>query len=109
MAIIDRLRVRLPEAENDELLNELIQTITDRLLLLIGAPDTLPVLLESLVVDAAVKMYRRIYYEGIKQEGVEGISTNFVDDILAEYKDEIQGYITAQANGGDNARAVRFV
>lgn len=109
MAIIDRLKVRLPEAsDKDDLLNEFVNTITDRLMLRIGMPDELPAVLESIVVDATVKMYRRIYYEGIEQEKSAELTTKFVDDILSEYNADIQGYLEGES-GGSEARVVRFI
>ena len=107
-SLLDRVKLRLPEESNDALLSELITTIIDRLCLRLGA-ETLPNMFASVTVDAVVKMYRRIYYEGISSENVTSISNSFVDDILAEYDMEIEGYKEQQANLGAGQRLVRFL
>ena len=68
-----------------------------------------PNLFESICVDAVVKMYRRTYYEGISNEGAANISTTFVDDVLAEYAQEIGDWKTQQANTGGSDKVVRFL
>lgn len=109
MELIDRLRVRIPDTnlENSEL-KEYLSTVSDRLCLRLGA-EKLPPLFESICVDAAVKMVRRTYYEGISSEGVANISTSFVDDILAEYAGEIEDWKNSQAASGNSNKVVRFL
>ena len=109
MSVPKRLAVRLPDADTT-VIAECSTTITDRLKLRIGVgeDDDLPAAFESIVVDASVKMYRRIYYEGISSEGAADITTSFVDDILAEYAEEIQAYLDGQANSGSGSREVHF-
>lgn len=108
--IIDRVRMRLRELNvSDDLLSEYISTVSDRLCLRLGK-DTLPTPFESVCVDAVIKMYRRTYYEGISTEGVESISTSFVDDILNEYAPEIAMWKERQANeGAGSGKVVRFL
>lgn len=109
MELIDRLMVRIPDTslENSEL-KEYLSTVSDRLCLRLGA-EKLPPLFESICVDAAVKMVRRTYYEGISSEGVANISTSFVDDILAEYAGEIEDWKNSQAASGNSNKVVRFL
>lgn len=107
--LLKRLKLRLPEQKlNDEQLQEYITTVSDRLCLRLGA-DSLPPLFNSVCVDATVKMIRRIYYEGISSEGVANISTSFVDDILAEYADEISDWKSTQAESGNSKKVVSFL
>ena len=107
--LLARLKVRLPDtALSDEQLTEYLNTISDRLVLRLGA-DLLPAAFQSICVDAAVKMVRRTYYEGISTESVTNISTSFVDDILSEYEAEISGYLDAQAESGKTDKVVRFL
>lgn len=110
MNLIDRVRARIPESiEDDDLFEEYIQTVSDRLCLRLGTM-VIPKLFESICVDAVVKMYRRTYYEGISSEGVANISTSFVEDILDEYADEIARYRDQQANGaGGSGKVVTFL
>lgn len=107
--LLERLIVRLPDTKLSETqLKEYLQTVSDRLCLRLGA-DTLPPLFQSICVDATVKMVRRIYYEGISSEGVANISTSFVDNILAEYADEISEWKDAQADSGNSKKVVTFL
>ncbi len=107
--LLTRLKTRLPNTElTDNELLEYLSTIKDRLCLRLGAEE-LPPLFGSVCVDATVKMIRRIYYEGISSEGVANISTSFVDDVLAEYADEISDWKTAQAESGNTNKVVTFI
>lgn len=108
MAILERVKTRLDENVSDDVLNELIQTISDRLCLRLNENE-LPVLFESICVDAVVKMYRRTYYEGISSEGTDGFSTSFIDDILSEYSEEIYDYKNSKANQNGSGRVVKFL
>lgn len=99
--IVERAKIRLPEAEND-ILVEFAITVTDRIKLRAGVSD-FPPELYSVAVEATVKAYRRIYYEGISTETTEGMSTSFVDDILAEFSEEIQAVKNKQS------RIVKFL
>lgn len=109
--ILKRVRMRISgEEAEDNILEEYIQTISDRLCLRIGEKD-LPDVFISICVDATVKMFRRTYYEGISTEGAANISTSFVEDILAEYSQEIGDWKLNRANSGGNGsgRVVRFL
>lgn len=109
MNILERVKNRLGGADaSDELLTELITTVTDRLCIRLGE-DTLPDVFISVCADAVVKMYRRLYYEGISSEGVANISTSFVEDILAEYAQEIGEWKLAKSNSAGSGRTVRFL
>ncbi|AEF25715.1 phage head-tail connector protein [Streptococcus parauberis] len=94
MAIIDRVKTRMPDVEVPDigLLDELIQSATDRINLRVN--DTvLNAKLETIVVEVTVKMYRRLFYEGITSEKADTITTNFVDNILAEYEVDLMNYL----------------
>lgn len=107
--LLMRLKIRLPDTQlTDAQLTEYLTTMSDRLCLRLGA-DTLPPLFNSICVDATVKMVRRIYYEGISSESVSNLSTSFVDNLLAEYADEIGDWKKAQAEAGLSSKVVRFL
>ena len=109
MEMLERVKNRIPDAMlKDEVLEDYISTISDRLCLRLGV-GALSNLFESICVDAVVKMYRRTYYEGISNEGAANISTTFVDDVLAEYAQEIGDWKTQQANTGGSDKVVRFL
>lgn len=107
--LLKRLMIRVPDIElAEDRLKEYLQTVSDRLCLRLGA-DVLPPLFHSVCVDATVKMVRRTYYEGISSESVANLSTSFVDDILAEYAEEISDYKNSQAAEGNSRKLVRFL
>lgn len=110
MELIKRVRIRIPEdTVDDELLKEYIDTVSDRLCLRIGA-ESLPDTFGSVCVDAVVKMFLRMYYEGISSEGVTNLSASFVEDILNEYAAEIENYKEQQSNAGKgNSKVVKFL
>lgn len=93
-AVLSRIKIRLTAESYDEaVLGELAQTTLDRLSIRLGVnEDTFPSSFYSIAVDATVKSFRRLYYEGITSEGVANLSTSFVDDILSEYACEIELY-----------------
>lgn len=107
--LLSRLLTRMPETKlTDTQLTEYLMTMSDRLCLRLGA-DTLPPLFSSICVDATVKMVRRTYYEGISSEAVANINTSFVDDILAEYAEEIDDWKSGQAASGNSKKVVKFL
>lgn len=106
MAILERVLVRLPgETQVDEpFLLETIVIVEDRLNLILNT-DILPQKFESIVVDAVIKVWRRRYYEGIESEGIDAITTKFIDNVLAEYDREINAYIAGKVSKS----VVRFI
>lgn len=96
--VINRVKTRLKgESVEDSLLEELTQTANDRLCILLGE-ESIPITFESICVDAVVKMYRRLYFEGITTDSAANISTSFVSDVLAEYAGEIAVYVSDKKN-----------
>lgn len=93
-------------------LEEICKGVSDRLCMRLGVSD-LPPLAESIAVDAAVKVVRRKFYEGVQAEnaGMAGsVSTSFFEDALAEYSAEIAGLRSMLAGGGTLSRSkVRFL
>lgn len=108
--LLERVKVRLGGAEVEEgFLDELITTVRARLCIRLGE-NQLPNIFDSVCVDATIKMFRRVYYEGISSEGVANISTSFVEDILNEYAQEIGEWKLRKSNGETGSgRIVRFL
>lgn len=108
-----RVQARLNgETYNEVVLDEVIQTVTDRLCLRLGLDeDVFPSILYSVAVDASVKAYRKRFYEGISQESVSDLSTNFIDDILAEYADDLDAWLESDdaSEISSNYKVVRFL
>lgn len=107
--IIRRICTRLEGEEVEEnVVEELAVTVSDRLCIRLGE-EALPEPFHSICVDAAVKMGRRMYYEGISSEETSNISTSFVEDILSEYDEEIAAWKERKMNTGGSGRVVRFL
>lgn len=107
--LLERVKKRLDNTMiSDALVFDYIRVVQDRLCLRLSE-DELPRLFESICVDATVKMCRRTYYEGISSEGVENISTSFVEDILSEYKAEIDSWKENKLNAEGSRRRVIFL
>ncbi|QIG60333.1 hypothetical protein [Streptococcus phage D4446] len=108
MAIIDRVKIRIPEAK-DEVLAELIISATDRILLRIDKEE-LPQKLETIAVEIVTKMYRRMMYEGISSESADTLNVTFINDIFAEYDEEFEKWLKrSDEDEGKNKLKVRFI
>ena len=108
MAVLERVKVRIPEAK-EGVLEELVTSATDRILLRIGK-DELPAKLETIAVEIVTKMYRKMYYEGITSESADTLNVTFVEDIFAEYEEEFKRWIALDDEAeGKNKLKVRFI
>lgn len=109
--ILNRVKLRINNVSlSDEVISEYVKTVYDRLCLRLKE-DILPDIFYSVCVDAVVKMYNRIYYEGISSESGGNISTSFVEDILNEYNGEIESYLSLKKNNNEDGtrKVVRFL
>lgn len=92
--LVERVEVRYLADEqkpSDEQILEALQTIHDRLAIRLDV-DEVPEKGASLIVAAAIKSLRLMGYEGSKSESAGdggSISNVFVEDVLAEFKLEI--------------------
>jgi len=108
MAIIDRVKLRIPEAK-EAILGELVVSATDRILLRIDK-DELPPKLETIAVEIVAKMYRRLMYEAISSESADTLNVSFIEDIFSEYEEEFQRWIKLDdETEGKNKLKVRFI
>ena len=108
MTVLERVKVRIPEAKSD-ILEELVSSATDRILRRIGK-DELPAKLETIAVEIVTKMYRKMYYEGISSESADTLNVTFVEDIFAEYEEEIKRWMELDDDiEGKNKLKVRFI
>ena len=104
--LLVRVMVRLKnsaEPLEDDVLMELLITAVDRINLRVGDLFLSP-LLNSIAVDLTVKMYRKLYFEGIQSEKADTLTVTFVDDLLKEYEVELSSYIA----GKDEIEAVEY-
>ncbi len=112
-SVLQRARLRLNDQPDlkSELVEDLARSAVDRINLRLGT-ELLPRVMESIAVDVTVKLYRRHYHEGITLEAVGGLSTQFVEDILAEYDREFSAYQKAkkaEADASAGRKVVRFI
>lgn len=108
MKIAERVLLRLDHENADPVkIADYVNIITDRLTLRLGV-ETLPKAFEGIAADATIKLYRRAMFEGILSEGTDGLKTEFVADILAEYADEIAAYKDNKAKT-DGERTIYFL
>ena len=111
--LMNRIKARVvirTQAESDELIEDIIQTVYDRLVLRVGIAGDFPALLESILVDVSVKYYRRVYYEGITQEGFGSNSVTFEDSLFDEYAEELEAWKNAFSDDENSTRKkVRFI
>ena len=108
-SVLERAQARLSTEQHIDqtVLEELCEMVTSRLCLRLSA-DTLPDIFYPIAADAAVKAYRRIYYEGVASESSVG-SVSFIQDILAEYDSEIAAYRKAHAAEGLGGHICYFI
>ena len=108
MAIHTRVMVRIPEIK-PELLDEFVQTATDRINLRLGVTE-FPSELESIAVEVVCAMYNRKYHAGIKSENADTFSVSFVDDLLEEYEPDFKRYLEMKEKEENKYRGVvRFL
>ena len=95
--MLDKLKLLLglKEADNDDLLLYLIESVSARLENLVGA-SPVPAELDYIVLEVCVVRYNRIGSEGTESHTVEGESLTFSGNEFDNYKDEIQAYIDKQ-------------
>lgn len=98
MAILDsvKLRIGLTDTMQDDLLSDLIEDATSRVLTYINQDgvvnQTVPDAVSWVIKDIVVKMYNRIGDEG-KQSGTEGNVSNTWETIdLSKYADALDVY-----------------
>lgn len=109
MATYERVKARLDGEDiaiSPALLAELCDLAQTRITLRVGE-RYFPEILEPIAADVAVKLYRRVTYEGIASEGADKITTSFVENILDEYADDLDAYKSAK-DSADGVRRVKF-
>lgn len=110
--MLDRLKVRIPDID-ETLADEFIKTATDRIILRAGLTDkVLPAQLQSICVEVVTAMYRRheMQHEGVESESVDVFSVKFINNLLDEYKDELEAFKKQLEDEEDSNRGVvRFL
>ena len=102
-----KLLLGITDDGQDDRLQWLIETASNRLCILLGGAGGVPDDLEYVVVEVAAVRFNRIGSEGYSSHTVEGESISFSDDDFAAYANEIQAYINAQDE--NKTGKVRFI
>ena len=87
-----KLMLGIKDSSQDDLLELVINNVTQRLCIMIGEKE-LPKELEYIVSEVSVIRFNRIGSEGYASHSVEGESMSWSDDDFAGYANEIQAYI----------------
>lgn len=111
MTLQERLKVRISNID-DALLSELIQTAQDRIKFRCGLLNY-DERLDSIAVEVVSAMYNRHLQNshGEKSESVDTFSVTYVDDLLAEYEQELKAFKSAfdKENGTSSISKVVFL
>jgi len=98
MAILDsvKLRIGLTDTVQDELLSDLIEDATARVLTYINQDgivnQTVPDTVAWVIKDVVVKMYNRVGDEGKKSSGEGNVSNSWEAIDLSQYADALDVY-----------------
>lgn len=87
-----KITLGLSSSDKDELLSSLIQRSSNQVTNHINE-KTLPNELEYIVIELAIARYNRIGSEGIKSENSDGVSFSYKDDLLEDYKKDLNKWI----------------
>ena len=94
--LVSRVKVRFLDGEevpSDEVINEMLSTIKDRITIRMETTKELPETVNSIVVDAAVKALRLRGYEGSLSESASvcgSVSNSFIDNFLEAFEEDLK-------------------
>lgn len=94
MDILNEVKISLglSSSDKDELLLSLIQRSSNQVINHINE-KSLPNGLEYIVIELTIARYNRIGSEGIKSESSDGVSFSYKDDLLEDYKKDLNKWI----------------
>ena len=101
-----KLRLNIGVSDKDALLLNLIQDISQRLLIKINENEV-PLQLEFILINAVIDLYNRLGSEGYKSENVEGVSITYINECLEPYTEYIKEYLSNTRS--QNKKGVRFI
>lgn len=105
-SLAGRVRLRYLPGEHvpgDSEIEEMLQTVIDRITIRMETTAELPETAGSIVVDAAMKALRLRGYEGSTSESAGdggSVSNSFIDDILSAYAEDLESMKKALHGGG---------
>lgn len=114
MAIRERILLRKPDVSN-EIIDELIQTTKDRLLLRAGIfpedNEEFPPQLDSIVVEVVVAMINQheTNHEGVASESINDWKLQFVDNLFEPYDKELINFKAKRDSIAGDVGVVKFI
>lgn len=101
MTIIEQVKTLLDISDNlqDNLL-EVIQKLTEAHFGAYTGLYEVPNELEFIIVDVIVKRFNRLGAEGMKSQGMEGLTMSFSVNDFEEYSDVFKRYYKKEFNAG---------
>lgn len=91
-----KLILGIEDNEKDSVLLAIIGIQTNAILNEIGAEE-LPIQLEYIVTETAIKRFQLIGTEHLKSEGIDVISQNFITDLLEPYTKTLKTFKSANS------------
>lgn len=90
--------------EKDQLLNEIISSVEERIKIKIGK-DEIPKNLDFIIYEIAIVRYNRIGSEGMQSEIVDGHRMNFVEDDFKPYEPFLESFNKENSKGWEEGSA----
>ncbi|KNF09306.1 phage gp6-like head-tail connector protein [Gottschalkia purinilytica] len=102
--MIERIKIRLniTDTTKDTLLNELITSACDSIMLRVGV-TVFPRILESIAVETVIAMYNRLGSEGLESERIDVITNDFINDLLEPYQEQLESFKVGLKDIDENA------
>ena len=104
--MLERLRLILNVKDQDELLNEILTLVVEKLTTYLGEPSV-PAQFEWVIIELAVQRFNRIGSEGISSESVDGGSNTYIVDELSPFYPFLDEY-KASKNGNINVKGYKL-
>jgi hypothetical protein len=99
----------LQGADQEEKINTIVELTESRLKVLLGGVEEVPAQLEYIVAEVSIRRFNRVGSEGLASHTVEGESMSWTDDDFEPFEQDIQDYLSAQAEPSTYKGRVRFL
>lgn len=103
-----KISLRLSSSDKDELLLSLISRSTRQVLNYIKE-DKLPEELEYIVIELVIARYNRIGSEGLNSENSDGVSFSYNNNVLDDYRNDLDRYINNKNSASNNRVRMRLI
>lgn len=97
----------IPDDSMDDQLRIIVDSVENRLKVLLGGVSVIPDDLNYIVTEVSVIRYNRIGSEGMTSHSVEGESISYSDNDFSGFMPEIEAYLDEQS--GTRRGRVRFL